>query len=44
MSASPLGRLAIILDAGRVDPGVTGQDRYRTMRRIARMTPAIDRM
>ena len=44
MSASPLGRLAIILDAGPVDPGVTGQDRCCTMRRIARMTPAIDRM
>lgn len=44
MSASPLGRLAMILDAGRVAPGVTGQDGYRVMRGIARMTPAIDRM
>lgn len=44
MSASPLVRLAIILDARCVDPGVTGQDRYRTVRHIARMIPATDRM
>ena len=38
------GQLSIVLEAEGIDPKVTGQDQYRTMRRIARMTPAIDRM
>ena len=38
------GQLSIVLETEGVDPEVTGQDQYRTMRRIARMIPAIDRM
>ena len=44
MSVPLPGRLSIVLEAERIDPEVTGQDQYRTMRRIARMAPAIDRM
>ena len=44
MSVSPPGQLPIVPETERVDRKVTGHDRYRTMRHIARMTPAIDRM
>ena len=44
MSVPPPGRLPIVPESERIDPEVTGPDRYRTMRRIARMAPAIDRM
>lgn len=43
MSVSPLGRLPIVIEVERTDPEVTGRYRYRTMRRIARMTSATDR-
>ena len=44
MSVPPPGQLSIVLEAERVDPEVTGQYRYRTMRRVARMAPLVDRM
>ena len=44
MSVPLPGQLAIILEAERIDPEVTGRHQYRTMRRIARMTPPVDRM
>jgi len=44
MSGPPPGRVSLVLEAERIDPEVTGQYRYRTMRRAARMTSAIDRM
>jgi hypothetical protein len=44
MLVPPPGQLSIVLEAEGIDPKVTGRDQYRTMRRIARMTPAIDRM
>ncbi len=44
MSVPPPGQLSIVLEAERIDPKVTGSCQYRTMRRLARMTPAIDRM
>jgi hypothetical protein len=37
------GQLSIILEAERVDPEVTGQYQYRTMRPNARMTPSAGR-
>jgi hypothetical protein len=43
MLVPPPGQLAIVLEAERIDPKVTGQDQYRTTGRIAQ-TPAIDRM
>ena len=44
MSVPPPGQLSIILAAERIDPEVTGRYQYRAMRRIARMTPPVDRM
>ena len=44
MLVPPPGQLSIVLKAGRVDPEVTRQYQYRTMRLIARMSPAVDRM
>jgi len=44
MLVPPPGQLPIVLEAEGIDPKVTGRDRYRTMRRIVRMTLAIDRM
>ena len=44
MSVPPPGQLSIVLEAESIDPKVPAQNQYRTMRRIARMTPAIDRM
>jgi hypothetical protein len=44
MLAPPPGQLSIVLEAEGIDPKATGQDQYRTMRRIVRMTLAIDRM
>jgi len=35
---------SITAEPGPVSPGVTGQDRDRLMRGIARMIPATDRM
>ena len=44
MSVPPSGRIPLVLEAERIDPEVTGQYRYRIMRRGARMAPAIDWM
>jgi hypothetical protein len=44
MPDSPLSRLPIVPESVRSDRRVTGHDRYRVMRRVACMTPAIDRM
>ncbi len=44
MLVPPPGQLSIVREAVGIDPKVTGQDQYRIMRRVARMTPAIDRM
>ena len=44
MSVSPPGRFPIAAESMRSDRRVTGNDRYRAMRGVARMTPAIDRM
>ena len=44
MLVLPPGQLSIVLEAEGIDPKVTGRDQYRTMRRIVRMTLAIDRM
>ena len=44
MSVPEPGQLSIVLETERVDPEVTGRYQYRTMRRIARMTPPVDRM
>lgn len=38
------GQLSIVVEVGRVDPEVTRRYQYRTMRLIARMGPAVDRM
>jgi hypothetical protein len=38
------GQLSIIVEVGRVDPEVTRRYQFRTMRLIARMGPAVDRM
>ena len=37
-------QLSIVVEVGRVDPEVTRRYQYRTMRLIARMGPAVDRM
>jgi len=42
MSVPPPGRLQLVLEAERIGPEVAGQYRYRTMRRRARMAPAVD--
>ena len=44
MPESPLSRLPIVPESVRCVRRVTGHDRYRAVRRVARMTPAIDRM
>ena len=44
MLVPPPGQLSIVLEAERVDPEVTGQYQYRTMRLIARMAPPVGRM
>ncbi len=44
MSVPPPGQLSIIPAAERIDPEVTGRYQYRAMRRIAHMTPLVDRM
>jgi hypothetical protein len=44
MSVSPPGRFPIAPKSVRSDRRVTGPDRYRAMRRIAPMAPAINRM
>jgi hypothetical protein len=44
MSVPPPGQLAIILEAERIDPEVIGPYQYHTIRRIARITPPVDRM
>ena len=44
MLVPPPGQLSMVLEVEGIDPKVTGQDQYRTMRRIVRMTLAIDRM
>ena len=44
MLVPPPGQLSIAPEAERVDPEVTGEYQYRTMRRIARMTPPLDRL
>ena len=43
MVPSP-GQLLIIVEVGRVDPEVARRYQFRTMRLIARMGPAVDRM
>ncbi len=42
MSGPSPGRIPLVLEAERIDPEVTGQYRYRIMRRSARTAPAID--
>ena len=44
MLVPPPGQLSIILTAWRVDLEVTRQYQNRTMRLIARLSPAVDRM
>ena len=44
MSVPPSGQLSIVPEAERVDPEVNVRYRYRTMRRITRMPPPVDRM
>jgi hypothetical protein len=44
MLVPPPGQLSTALDAERVNPEVTAEYQYRTMRRIARMTPPLDRL
>jgi hypothetical protein len=44
MSVPLPGQLSITLEAERIDPEVTGRCQYRTMRRIAYMTPPVNRM
>jgi hypothetical protein len=38
------GQLSIVVEVGRVGPEVTRRYQFRTMRLIARMGPAVDRM
>ncbi len=44
MSGPSPGRLPLVIEAERIDPEITAQYRDRSMRRYARMAPAIDRM
>ncbi len=44
MLVPPPGQLSIVLEAKLIDPEVTGQYQYRTMRPNARLTPPADRM
>jgi len=44
MSVSPPSRLPIALKFVRSDRRMTKHDQYHPMRRVVRMTPAIDRM
>ena len=44
MLVPPPGQLSIVLKAWRVDLEVTRQYQNRTMRLIARLSPAVDRM
>jgi hypothetical protein len=44
MSLPPLRRHAVVREAERIDLEETGQYRYRTMRGIAQMAPAAERM
>lgn len=41
MLVPPPGQLSIVLETERVDPEVTGQCQYRTMRPITRMVPPV---
>lgn len=43
MSGPSPGRLLLVIEAERIDPEITAQYRDRSMRRYARMAPAIDR-
>jgi hypothetical protein len=44
MLVPPPGQLSIVREVERVDPEVTGQYQYRTMRPIARMASPVGRM
>jgi hypothetical protein len=44
MSVPPPGRLSLVLEAERIDPGDTAQYRYHIVPRRADMAPAVNRM